>query len=187
MRVLHRLFPTLTLPILLGSLLSKTAFPVEINGRNYFVGQPRLVSASTTFNTVWAMSATYYFTITLPEDASVPLERVTINLKEGGDFPRFFLKETTAFVGKSRREQAKLTLGEVTRDEQTQTLSITFDPPVSPGKTITIALRPVYNPRYSGVYLFGVTAYPVGENSYGQFLGYGRLQFYETGDGIWSN
>jgi len=57
---------------------------------------------------------------------------------------------------------------------------VTFDPPVTPGKR-SIGLRPVRNLRFSGVYLFGVTAYPVGEKSHGQFLGFGRLHFYGGG------
>ena len=54
--------------------------------------------------------------------------------------------------------------------------TIAFDPPVSPGTTVTVALRAKRNPS-GGVYLFGVTAFPAGERSWGQFLGYGRLHF----------
>ena len=66
-------------------------------------------------------------------------------------------------------------------DEDQQSVTLTFDPPVAPGNTVTIALEPERNPRRSGVYLFGVTAYPSGEKTYGQFLGYGRLHFYDRG------
>lgn len=34
---------------------------------------------------------------------------------------------------------------------------------------------------FSGVYLFGVTAFPAGEKSHGQFIGFGRLHFYNDG------
>ncbi|MDZ4877634.1 MAG: hypothetical protein CLLPBCKN_007069 [Chroococcidiopsis cubana SAG 39.79] len=53
---------------------------------------------------------------------------------------------------------------------------IAFDPPVSPGTTVTVALRAESNPD-GGIYLFGVTAFPAREKSSGQFLGYGRLHF----------
>nr|WP_199755917.1 DUF2808 domain-containing protein [Chroococcidiopsis cubana] len=47
---------------------------------------------------------------------------------------------------------------------------------MSPGTTVTVALRAKRNPS-GGIYLFGVTAFPTGEKSSGQFLGYGRLHF----------
>nr|WP_277883373.1 DUF2808 domain-containing protein [Nostoc flagelliforme] len=47
-----------------------------------------------------------------------------------------------------------------------------------PGNTVTIALAVRRNPIGSGVYQFGVTAYPDGENSLGQLLGYGHINFY---------
>jgi hypothetical protein len=40
---------------------------------------------------------------------------------------------------------------------------------------MTIALAAQKNPTSTGVYLFGVTAYPDGENGLEQFLGYGRI------------
>jgi Protein of unknown function (DUF2808) len=58
---------------------------------------------------------------------------------------------------------------------------VQFNPPVQPGRKVTIALSPQRNPAYSGVYLFGVTAFPTGEKSHGQFLGFGRLHFYDGG------
>lgn len=55
---------------------------------------------------------------------------------------------------------------------------MSFDPPVPPATTVTLRLRPERNPRISGIYLFGVTAYPTAAKR-GQFLGYGRLHFYD--------
>ena len=83
-------------------------------------------------------------------------------------------------MGTRDRKGTKLKLGEVTREKDTKTVLVTFDPPVPPGKTITIGLRPVKNPMFSGIYLFGVTAFPQGEKSHGQFLGFGRLHFYDS-------
>jgi len=37
----------------------------------------------------------------------------------------------------------------------------------------------VRNPCYGGAYLFGLTAFPQGEVPHGQFLGYGRIHFYQ--------
>lgn len=51
---------------------------------------------------------------------------------------------------------------------------------VQPGTTVTITLEVKRNPSTSGTYLFGVTAYPVGEKGIGSFLGHGRLFFYDN-------
>ncbi|WP_157723268.1 DUF2808 domain-containing protein, partial [Salmonella enterica] len=91
---------------------------------------------------------------------------------------RFDLKDSFAFEGERSNRRQKLKFQDATSDRNTKTVSLTFDPPLSPGQIITIALKPVQNPQISGVYLFGVTAFPPGEKAHGQFLGYGRLQFY---------
>ena len=57
--------------------------------------------------------------------------------------------------------------------------TLQFSPPLPPGQTITLALAPHRNPRHAGVYLFGLQAYPVGENPQPSFIGYARLSFYE--------
>ncbi len=148
------------------------------DGTVSFVQPPSLLAATTTLKAVNEWNATYYFTIDLPQDAGEPLQRVTINQHEGVDNIRFNLKDTRAFVGTRRQKGEHITLGEVTRDKKAQTVTVIFNPPIAPGKTITIGLRPVQNPLTSGVYLFGVKAFPVGEKTAGQFMGYGRLQFY---------
>jgi hypothetical protein len=113
-------------------------------------------------------------------NAGEPLQRVTINQRQGVDDIRFDLEDTRAFEGTPRNKGEKLTLKEVRKDADTQTISVTFDPPIQPGKTFTIGLRPVRNPWSSGAYIFGVTAFPVGEKPYGLYLGVGRLQFYDN-------
>ena len=106
-----------------------------------------------------------------------PLQRVTFAQTEGVDFVDFNLKRTRAYLGNRRRNVASL--ASVAVDEQGE-VSTYFDPPIQPGETVTIGLRPYHNPDTGGVYLFGVTAFPAGEKSYGQFLGFGRLHFYEN-------
>ena len=86
--------------------------------------------------------ATYYFTISVPENAGEPLQRVTITQQEGADNIRFNLEDSRAFVGTRNRKGERLTLGEVTREREKKTVSETFDPPVTPGKTVTIGLPP---------------------------------------------
>lgn len=179
---------------LLGTTLALTAgvgvfTPVTqavqlADGTTYFVQPPSLEQARTTYTNVNAPSATYYFTINVPENAGEPLQRVTIDQRQGTDRVRFELKDTRAFIGTSFKKGAKLTLGEVTRIPNTRTISVNLDPPVPPGRTVTIALRPTRNPQFSGIYLFGVTAFPAGEKSHGQFLGFGRFNFYGNDRGF---
>lgn len=153
---------------------------VQVRGTTYFVSPPRLVGASSTQNYVYAWSATYYFTLDVLENAGVPLQRVTIAQNEGADRVRFNLKETEAFDGGSR-SNTRIGLGDVTQDDKTKAITVNFNPPVPPGKRVTIALSPYQNPSVGGVYLFGVTAFPQGEPAYGQFLGFGRISIYDRG------
>lgn len=182
MRVLTLLGMTLALIVSIEEIAPKVTLAVQLrDGTVYFVQPPDLVNTTTTFNSVNAWGATYYFTINIPTQAGEPLGRVTINQHEGADKIRFKLDDSRAFVGTRNQKGAPLSLAQVTQDRNKQTVILNFDPPVTPGQTITIGLRPGKNPRISGVYLFGVTAFPRGEKSHGQFLGYGRLQFYGGG------
>lgn len=145
------------------------------DGTVSFIQPPRLLGARTTEKGIRVLIAKYYFTLSVPEGAGEPLQRVTITQREAPDKIRFSLSKTQAFADEDRDEE--LTLGEVTEDRETQTVSITFNPPVPPGKTVVIRLR-ARNPDVPGTYLFGVTAFPPGEKVNSQFLGFGRLQFY---------
>ncbi|MEH2143915.1 DUF2808 domain-containing protein [Nostoc sp.] len=182
MRVATLFGITLSLGISIAGVTVPVTQAVQLrDGIVYFVQPPKLVDATTTYKDVNIWGATYYFTINLPDNAGESLQKVTIAQREGSENIRYDLNDTYAFVGKSDRKETRLTLGAVTSDRKTRTVTVNFDPPVTPGQTVTIALRPVKNPSFSGVYLLGVTAFPVGENSHGQFLGFGRFQFYSNG------
>lgn len=154
------------------------------DGTVYFAEPPALVAATSTFKEINVWGATYYFILNLPDNAGEPLQKVTFTQKQGTQDIRFDLKDTRAFEGTPDRVIQRFSLSSVTRDRKTQTVEVTFNPPVSPGKTVTIGLRPYQNPAFSGIYLYGVTAFPAGERSHGQFLGFGRLQFYGDGRGF---
>jgi hypothetical protein len=183
MRVATIFGTTLALTAGIGGVATQLVWAIQLqDGTVYFAQPPDLIDATTTFNSVHEWGATYYFTINVPQQAGEPLQRVTITQQSGGDNIRFKLKDSRAFVGTRNRKGERLTLAEVNREREKKTVSVTFDPPVTPGKTVTIGLRPVENPSFPGVYLFGVTAFPPGEKSHGQFLGFGRLHFYSDGD-----
>ncbi|WP_414754463.1 DUF2808 domain-containing protein [Anabaena sp. CCY 9910] len=171
------------LAILNGSTISPSQAIQLQDGTVYFVQPPRLVEAVTTYSQVNFWGATYYFTVHLPENASEPLQQVIINQHEGVDDIHFDLKNSFAFEGTHSRKGKRIGLKDATDNRQTRTVSIIFDPPVSPGKTITIGLKPWQNPTVSGVYLFGITAFPPGEKTHSQFLGFGRLHFYNDSSG----
>jgi hypothetical protein len=165
-----------------------SAKAVELQGgRTAFSGSPQLLEATTTFNSVRAWGAKYYFTIALPKDAGEPLGKITIQQKKSSDDIDFYADETFAFAGDRSQEGENLSLGTVNWQEDTKTITIVFDPPLAPGQTATIGLKPKRNPDYGGVYLFGVTAFPAGENPQGLYLGAGRLNFYDGGDGVLFN
>jgi hypothetical protein len=166
------------------SLISfPTARAVELEGgRTAFASSPRLLNATTTFSGVRAWGAKYYFTIDIPKNAGEPLSRITFQQRQGGDEIDFDVEETFAFQGTRSDKGEKLAIATASIDEQTQTISLVFDPPIPPGTTFTVGLKPKRNPDYGGVYLFGVTAFPIGERPEGLYLGVGRLSFYDSGD-----
>ncbi|MBW4617915.1 MAG: DUF2808 domain-containing protein [Cyanosarcina radialis HA8281-LM2] len=145
-------------------------------GRVSFAKSPRLVTAAASSNRAYEWGATYYFTVSIPETAGVPLQQVAISQIEG-DKIKYRLEETHAFEGRHRDRGAKLNLGQVALDKETQTVLVTFDPPVPPGKTVTIGLNPTRNPS-DIICLFRVKVFPAGEQVQPLDLGVGRLHFY---------
>jgi Protein of unknown function (DUF2808) len=172
--------------VLLASPLSLQTQAIQLRGQVYFDHPPTLVDAITTERRTASSGATYYFMLSIPDDAGEPLQRIVITQRNGSDsarMVRYKTENTRAFTGTPRNRNTALTVGNTAFDRDTQTVTVTFDQPVSPGQTVTIGLRPLRNPILDGIYLFGVTAYPAGENAYGQFLGYGRLNFDKSSPG----
>jgi hypothetical protein len=158
------------------SLVSIPAIAVRFSdGTVQFAGVPRLGKVSTTDSQAYAWGATYWFTLQVPEDASEPLGRVILRQEQGLETVEFNLGRTDAYLNGDRTQTTAIESINPTSD----TLDLTFNPPIPPGSTVTIGLRPYTNPRTGGVYLFGVTTAPAGEKVRDQFIGYGRLQFYD--------
>jgi len=145
-----------------------------------FSHPPRLVRAATSSMKVNAPKATYQFTIRVPQNAGKPLQAVTIAHAVRQNLGTVeFKDEIRAFAGEEVANGLEIPLASIGGSQLSNLNEVTvaFDPPVLPGSTVTIALKPQRNPAKTGVYLFGVTAYPVGETSLGHFLGYTRLHF----------
>jgi hypothetical protein len=152
------------------------------DGRVFFESSPTLVNFFATFQSVRTWGAKYYLTIALPPSLGAPLGKVTIQQQPNIQTIAFLVDQTFAFLGDRNQRGEKLTLKSTTFDPNTQTITVIFDPPVPPGNTVSIGLKPVRNPDYGGVYQFGITAYPPGDNSPGLALGVGRLAIYDAGD-----
>ncbi|BAY17951.1 peptidase C14 caspase catalytic subunit p20 [Anabaenopsis circularis NIES-21] len=154
--------------------------PPNSQGKIAFIQPPSLVEVTISYSRIKTLGATYYFTVHLPENAGRTLQQITINQPESAEYIRFNLNESVAFKGTRSQKGEKLELKDISSDEKTQTVSFTFDPPVSPGSEVTIGLKALQNPQRNGVYVFGVTAFPMGETSSGQFLGFGKFHFIST-------
>jgi hypothetical protein len=176
----------LTLPstaIALGIFLSGTSVIMPAvarelpNGQSIFDRSPRLVRSAVNFEAPGVPRPTYQFTISVPEDAGAPLKAVTIAQAENAQKIDFKVDRSSAFIGNSFAGGPAVSLASIGGEQPAKSneVTIAFEPPVAPGKTVTVALTAARNPFPGGIYLFGVTAFPPGENSSGLFLGYGRL------------
>jgi len=144
------------------------------NGKTTFDHAPRLVGASTTQLAAFVSGGTYEFTLTVPQDAGAPLQAVTISQAPNAQKVEFALNQSHAIANGATVPLASI--GGAGNED----ITIAFAQPVQPGSTVTISLQAVQNPGTGGVYLFGVTAYPVGDQTHGLFLGYGRVTLFSN-------
>jgi hypothetical protein len=176
-----RIFPlTVSLGLALNLISHSAQAVVFPDGRVSFDKSPVLISATATFNSIRVWGATYYFTINLPDGAGEPLEKLVISQRQAPENIDFYLERTISFVGSPSNKQEQLNL-QASYDQETGGVAVVFDPPIPPGALITVGLKPKRNPDYSGVYLFGVTAFPAGEKPLGLYLGVRSLSFYDLG------
>ena len=143
-------------------------------------GVPKLVGAKVPHSAVRFVLPKYYFTLYLPADANQPLGQVTIQQQENSETIQFNLDKTEAFEGTQDNKGQALEIKEVTQDPQTNSINVSFEPPVPPGTTMSIGLQAKQNPSNDGTYLFRISAFPAGENPMALDLGVGRLQFYQA-------
>ncbi len=171
----------------LASIFSSLS-PVILAAQNkasisYFSRSPRLINVMTTYRGARVGRPRYYYTIDLPVGVGQPLKKITINQRQGFDEIDYYPQDTIAFQGTPHHRENSLNIESTTWDKQTETMTIIFDPPVSPGTRFTVGLKAKKNPAYGGIYLFGVTAFPAGNNPRELYLGAGRLHFDGSDDG----
>ncbi|NET35121.1 MAG: DUF2808 domain-containing protein [Cyanothece sp. SIO1E1] len=113
-------------------------------------------------------------------DAGEPLEAVTIKQQENAQTVEFQANENEAFISDSFAGSPVLPLAAIGGvAAEPGEMTVVFEPPILPGNTVTVSVTPEQNPSVGGTYLFGITAYPAGLNSTGQFIGYDRLDIYD--------
>ncbi|MBD0269455.1 MAG: DUF2808 domain-containing protein [Cyanobacteria bacterium Co-bin8] len=118
----------------------------------------------------------YQVVIQIPLTAAEPLEALVIKPRDSNAGLSFDLNTTEVFVGDTYGLGPEVPLASVggTPLDLNQVL-VVLENPAPPGTTLSIVLNPQQRPA-DGVYELGITAYPAGEDSVGQFLGYGQIQ-----------
>jgi hypothetical protein len=146
------------------------------NGVTFFDRSPILDLAQLSNRSTDVPNAVYQFTIELPKNAGEKLKSLEFEQVENADTIQFNPNRTQVFLGSRARSQAVTPIKLTSADNR---WILTFDPPIEPGKTVTVLLYARRNPSSAGTYFIGVTAFPMGENPHGQFLGFGRFRIQE--------
>ena len=176
---------TLVVALLTGSLAGaptavvSPARALELRGSTYFLKAPWKAELITYYDNTGDPSAQYYLTISLDPEAGASLQRLTFQQTRGADwnFP-FAPERTRAFLGRPRREGSAVPV-QATFAPRERLVTIDFPEPVAPGNTLTVVLKPWYNPVTSDTYLFQVTAWPAGPQPVASPIGPATLRIYD--------
>jgi len=176
------ILPLAALSLLLASAVPGGARALELGGRTAFVRAPWKVILTSYTTNVGQSPAEYFFTLSLDELAGASLGGLTIQQTRGADwqFP-FAVERTRAFLGVPRREGRQIPV-QASFDAAARQFTLTFPEPVPPGATVTVSLRPWFNPIQADTYLFQVTASPAGPNPVSSPVGLGTLRIYQPND-----
>lgn len=175
------LLPLAALLLLLGSA-APGARALELGDRSAFVRAPWKVTLTSYTTNVGQSPAEYFFTLSLDELAGASLGGLTIQQTRGADwqFP-FAVERTRAFLGAPRREGRQVPVL-ASFEPAARRFTLQFPEPVPPGATVTVSLRPWFNPVQADTYLFQVTAIPAGPGPVASPVGVGTLRIYQPND-----
>jgi Protein of unknown function (DUF2808) len=172
--------------VLMGGAVFSAVIPTslaaaEMNGSSMTtVEAPHLLKVSG-LHLEAAGVGTFYFTISVPVSYGKSLEAIRISqIPEGNRLISFDANQSKVVVGQQMaRNSEVIPLSAIggPEDEKTGAVTLAFAQPVMPGTTFTVAVEAERNPIHGGIYQFGVTAYPVGDSTTGQYLGTGRVTF----------
>jgi hypothetical protein len=147
------------------------------NNRVVFDQAPELVEV-TALQSTSGRGEQMQWVIYLPPNAGEPLEAIVVHSRDSQPSITFDPGATVAYVGQPNRpETTAVPLASVGGMMMTPNeVVVVFATPIQPGNQVTVLLTSKNSPG-PGTYEFGITAYPLGDNPVGQFLGYERLQF----------
>ena len=159
-------------PILLLALIMALVAPAALSA------EPELLRLTDTriTNSWQYRDADYLFNISIPENSTAPFQQIIFQQIEGADYPSYSARKSYVFEGGDRDQ--KISSATVVDNTDDRTVTVTFDPPLQPGRNITVVLRSFHNPR-DGIYIYQVAGLPAGENSQLRRLGTARLNFYQ--------
>jgi hypothetical protein len=163
--------------VFLSSLIAQSAIYAQINeGQSFFERSPRITRSATSFRNPGVL-ANYSVTINLPKDAKQSLKSVAIAQQPNLEKIVFYSDKTTAYLGEKKSDREIPIKVETAKAGEAVIL---LEKSLEPGQTITISLK-ARNPYYGGIYQFGVTAFPVGNQTQGIYIGLMRLHFSQPG------
>lgn len=151
---------------------------VLAQGISFFRYSPRLVRSTPLYRMSNVIS-TYIFEIVIPENADNNLNKVVINQQINLETITFFPEDSRAFIinGKQREIDVNFTLNTEGKNE----IIVNLLQPVKAGEKLKLAIK-ARNPLYGGIYQFGVTVYPEGNNPRSLYLGNARFSFDTSGE-----
>jgi hypothetical protein len=163
---------------LAAPLMPQPAGAVELRGSTYFTRPPWKVDLVSFRTDAGDPLAEYFFTVELDPDAGASLGGLLIQQSQGPDtdFP-FSPERTRAFLGRPRGRGESIPV-EAEYAQREREVRVRFPQPVAPGSTVTVMVKPWFNPSMPGTYLFQVTAFPDGPNPNPTPLGSARLRIY---------
>lgn len=170
-----------SLPIVATTLIAVNLIPIQstqaieiTNGQKAFIRVPRLILSAVTFPYKNSPMARYQFTIEVPENAGEALKAIKVTQKKNLETVVFNENKTRA-VESNNMKGIEIPLAVTEEESKPGETTIIFNTPIKPGNTVTISVKPKQNPFVGGVYLFGINAYPTGDNSQETYLGSVRI------------
>lgn len=146
------------------------------NQQTFFERSPRITRSATSFRNPGVL-ANYSVTIDLPKDARQSLKSVAIAQQPNLETIVFYPDRTTAYLGEKKGDREIPVKVESAKAGEAVIL---LEKPLEPGQSVTLSLK-ARNPYYGGIYQFGVTAFPDGNQTQGIYLGLMRLHFSQPG------
>jgi hypothetical protein len=145
--------------------------PTEIN---FFRASPPLIRSHPTY-TFPDVISTYIFEIEIPENAGNNIQKIVINQQINTEIITFFPDKTKAFILNQGKKSLDVNSTLNVTNNQNE-IMINLLQSAKPGEKLRLAIQ-ARNPLYGGIYQFGVTVYPEGNNPQSLYLGIARFHF----------